>query len=304
MPNIFISYSWDSESHKDWARLFADRLIENGIDTYIDQYDAHPGDRLPHFMEQSIIEADYVLIVCTPNYKKKADSRTGGVGYEGHIISGELFSKGNERKFIPIIRKGDEKTSIPNYLKGKYFIDMREGSQYETQFNDLLMTIKGQRKKPSVRRFTAASNHPVFVQENNPDEPIHILGVITDEVTTPKMDGTLGSALYRIPFRLSRIPSALWRELFIHFWNDPPQWSAMHRFGIASVHGDEIVLDGTTMEEVRDYHRDTLKLCVEEANKAERKHIEDEQRKREQEEIRKKQHNEKVISIADDITFD
>lgn len=181
---------------------------------------------------------------------------------------------------------------------------MRDGPQYETQFNDLLMTIKGQRKKPSVRRFPAESTHKVFVQEKNPDEPIRILGVITDEVTVPKMDGTRGSALYRIPFRLSRIPSALWRELFIHFWNDPPQWSTMHRFGIASVHGDEIILDGTTMEEVRDYHRDTLKLCVEEANKAEHKHIEDEQRKREQEEIRRKQYNEKVISIADDITFD
>lgn len=304
MPNIFISYSWDNELHKNWARLFADRLIKNGIDAYIDQYDARPGDRLPHFMEKSITEADYVLIICTPNYKKKADSRTGGVGYEGHIISGELFSKGNERKFIPIMREGDENSSIPHYLKGKYFVDMRDGPQYETQFNDLLMTIKGQRKKPSVRHSPPESTHEVFVQGKNPDDPIRILGVITDEVTVPKMDGTRGSALYRIPFRLSRIPSALWQELFIHFWNDPPQWSTMHRFGIASVHGDEIILDGTTMEEVRDYHRDTLKLCVEEANKAERKHIEDERRKREQEEIRKKQHNEKVISIADDITFD
>lgn len=47
------------------------------------------------------------------------------------------------------------------------------------------------------------------------DEEIKIIGIITNEVTVPKMDGTLGSALYKIPFKLSRIPSRLWKELFI-----------------------------------------------------------------------------------------
>ncbi len=37
-------------------------------------------------MERSITGSDYVLIVCTPTYKQKADARVGGVGYEGHII--------------------------------------------------------------------------------------------------------------------------------------------------------------------------------------------------------------------------
>ena len=36
----------------------------------------------------------------------------------------------------------------------------------------------------------------------------------------------------------------------------------MHRPGIASVEGDEILLNGTTIEEVRDYHRKTLNLCI------------------------------------------
>ncbi len=37
----------------------------------------------------------------------------------------------------------------------------------------------------------------------------------------------------------------------------------MHRPGIASVVDDEILLNGTTIEEVREYHRETLKLCIE-----------------------------------------
>lgn len=40
----------------------------------------------------------------------------------------------------------------------------------------------------------------------------------------------------------------------------------MHRPGIASIRGDTIVLNGTTMEEVERYHRPTLLLAVGEAN--------------------------------------
>ena len=38
-PTVFISYSWDDEFHKGWVRELADKLIENGIDVYLDQYD-------------------------------------------------------------------------------------------------------------------------------------------------------------------------------------------------------------------------------------------------------------------------
>ncbi|WP_440902930.1 toll/interleukin-1 receptor domain-containing protein (plasmid) [Enterococcus faecium] len=37
---------------REWARELADKLLENGIDAYIDQYDLSLGDRLPQFMEQ------------------------------------------------------------------------------------------------------------------------------------------------------------------------------------------------------------------------------------------------------------
>ncbi len=40
----------------------------------------------------------------------------------------------------------------------------------------------------------------------------------------------------------------------------------MHRPGIASVYGNRVVLDGTTLDEVERYHRDTLKLVVDRAN--------------------------------------
>ena len=41
----------------------------------------------------------------------------------------------------------------------------------------------------------------------------------------------------------------------------------MHRPGIARVYGDKVVLHGTTVDEVEKYHRETLLLAADEANK-------------------------------------
>lgn len=301
MSKVFISYSWEGEDHKDWVRHLADSLLENGIDATLDQYDLTLGDRLPQFMEQSITDADHVLVICTPTYKEKSDARKGGVGYEGHIISGELFSNGNERKFIPIIRKGTAQTAMPASLSGKLGIDLKNGPHYASNFSDLLTTLQGTKTKPPIQITRSTSKPTPDIAE---DDPIHILGIITDQVTLPRMDGTYGSALYKIPFRLSRYPSEIWRELFVRNWNDPPKFTTMHRPGIASVAGDEIILDGTTIEEVRDYHRETLMLCVEKTNKEEQAILNERKRIEEQENLRKDRHYSQVKEIAGGISFD
>lgn len=305
-PKVFISYSWEDNDHKAWVKELADRLISDGIDATVDQYDLQLGDRLPQFMEQSIVQSDYVLIICTPSYKKKSDTRTGGVGYEGHIISGELLSKGNERKFIPIVRKGLVKNVLPICLEGKLAIDLSDTTNYEHNYQDLITTLYGAKKKPSLGikpQYIQSSTGDTAKKAASEEQPISILGIITDEVTVPKMDGTRGSALYKIPFRLSKRPSELWKTLFLQLWSFPPSFSSMHRPGIASVYGNKIILDGTTIEEVRDYHRQTLTLCVSEANKKERQIIEEQRRREELARQKRNQHFDNVNSIADNIKF-
>lgn len=302
-PKVFISYSWEDEEHKDWVRCFTDKLITNGIDATLDQYDLTLGDRLPQFMEQSIKSAAYVLIICTPTYKAKSDSRKGGVGYEGHIISDELFSKSNERKFIPIIRRGTPQTAMPNCLAGKLGIILTDEDN-DTGFTDLLTTLYGEKKKPVLgKKPETISSIKIKTNTESDDEPIHILGIITDKVTVPKMDGTKGSALYQIPFRLSKSPSQLWKDLFIKAWNFPPSFSTMHRPGIASVIGNEIIFNGTTIEEVKKYHRDTLVLCVNVANEQEKKLMDEKRIRDEREEAQKNAHYNTVKSIASEIEF-
>jgi len=40
----------------------------------------------------------------------------------------------------------------------------------------------------------------------------------------------------------------------------------MHRRGIAKIYGDKAILEGTTVDEVEKYHRNTLLLAAEKAN--------------------------------------
>lgn len=106
VPKAFISYSWDDDAHKQWVAKLATQLRSDGVETILDQWHAVPGDQLPEFMEREIRENDYVLIVCTPNYRLKSDQRKGGVGYEGDIMTAEVHTQRNHRKFMPIVARG------------------------------------------------------------------------------------------------------------------------------------------------------------------------------------------------------
>ncbi len=77
----------------------------------------------------------------------------------------------------------------------------------------------------------------------------------------------------------------------------------MHRPGIASVIGNRIILDGTTIDEVKEFHRDTLKLCVNEANKRELRYIALKQQERERKAQQKAEHMNHVSSVIDEIEY-
>lgn len=303
----FISYSWDDDAHKAWARGLAERLRADGIDATVDQWAAVPGDQLPEFMERAIAGTKYVLIICTPRYKSRSERREGGVGYEGDIITGELLQARNHRKFIPILRRGSWRESAPSWLAGKYYIDLSDGPRYESQYQDLLSTLVGSwPAPPPVAARAAPSSPPTSGADSVPAaaEPVRIVGVIADEVGEPRNDGTRGSALYAVPFRLSRRVSAEWAHLFEQVWNRPPRFTIMHRPGIAHARGDRVVLDGTTIEEVQRYHRDTLVLCIKEANRLIAENEANTRRAEKERQRRSEEHKKRIRDLSDEIKFD
>ncbi len=147
-PTAFISYSWESDEHRQWVKALATRLRLDGIDVRLDQWNVVPGDKLPDFMESSIRTCDFVLIICTPGYSERSQRTKGGVRYEGDIITSELYLKQNQRKFIPILKQDDWETAAPNWLAAKYYIDLSDNPYSEHNYQLLLATLKNEFDQP------------------------------------------------------------------------------------------------------------------------------------------------------------
>jgi len=152
---IFISYSWDSESHKEWALKLSNQLEEYfELHITFDQYDLNSFEDKNHFMEKGVFENDIIIMLVTPAYVSKANSRLGGVGIETKMSSArhweESLSEGKSN-IIPILCDGGE---LPNYLKEKCYIDFRDDQKYDFSFSKLIQHINGTSKvsRPSKKR--------------------------------------------------------------------------------------------------------------------------------------------------------
>ncbi len=157
-PKAFVSYSWDSGEHREWVADLGNRLRADGVELLLDEWHVRPGDQLPHFMEEAVRESDFVLVVCTIRYGEKGNARLGGVGYEGHIMTAELFAGGNERKYIPLLREGEWKQAAPSWLLGKAYIDFRGNPYPESSYDKLINTMHDLLPRAPVVRHEATSS--------------------------------------------------------------------------------------------------------------------------------------------------
>lgn len=142
IPKVFVSYSHDSLDHKKWVLDLATRLRNNGIESIIDQWSLGPGDDLPQFMEKNLSGADRILMICTENYVQKANSGSGGVGYEKMIVTADLLRQIDSNKVIPIVRQTGSR-KLPTFLQTKLYIDLSLDDQIEIGFDNLVRSIHG-----------------------------------------------------------------------------------------------------------------------------------------------------------------
>lgn len=145
VPKVFISYSWSGHQHQSMVKDWADRLLADGIDVKIDIYDLREGDDKYAFMESMVTDAtvSHVLIICDSKYKEKADSRNKGVGTETQIISGEIYRKVQQSKFIPIFCELDESNEpiLPAFASARIGIDFSSPEKANKNWEQLLRLL-------------------------------------------------------------------------------------------------------------------------------------------------------------------
>lgn len=151
-PKVFISYSHDSNEHKEWVKSLATLLRNHGVDVTLDQWDLHIGQDLRFFMEHGVTKSKIVLCVCSENYVNKANTGNGGTGYETMIISQDLLSNVNLEYIIPIVRNNTLDRKLPTCLGTKLYIDFSNDSLFYENYRTLLERIYNEdsKKKPPL----------------------------------------------------------------------------------------------------------------------------------------------------------
>ncbi|GAB4364816.1 MAG: hypothetical protein Kow00121_00820 [Elainellaceae cyanobacterium] len=154
-PRVFISYSWDSDKHKNRVLQLANALRQYwGVETDIDQYVKAKAPFTPPqgwdlWMEKRIEWAEFVLIVCTETYMRRfrGDEEPGigrGVTWEGTIIRQHLYNNRlTDTKFIPVVFSSQDLAHVPLILNAhdKYILNNKES------FGNLVYRL---RKQPII----------------------------------------------------------------------------------------------------------------------------------------------------------
>jgi hypothetical protein len=174
-PKVFISYSHDSEEHKAWVLSLATQLVSNGVDVVLDQWDVDLGDDVTAYMERGLTTADRVLIVCTENYVTKANTLKGGVGYERMIITAEVASNLETKKFIPVLRGGSPDV-LPEFLGNRVYVDFRTDDAHYDRLLRALLGIPNARPPIGRSPFERNLQPSAGVRESGTDTPAAMSG--------------------------------------------------------------------------------------------------------------------------------
>lgn len=160
MPKVFISYSHDSQELEYKVKSLADILIQYGVETEIDQYTTNPVQGWPQYMLENILKSDYILCVCTENYKKRFENEEKiGVGlgakFEGKYITQILYTTEYNKKVLPILFTDNE--SIPLALQPYTHYKLYQNGEFEK----LYRYITGQPliKKPQLGSIISLNNN-------------------------------------------------------------------------------------------------------------------------------------------------
>lgn len=184
-PNVFISYSHDSEEHKAWVLKLATNLRSHGVNAILDQWDLRLGGDLRFFMEQGLSQSNLVLCICSESYVQKANGGHGGSGYEAMIMTSALLQNQNLDYIIPIIRNNSLTIKTPTAFGTKLYIDFSSDNDYYVKYTELLERIynEDQKKKPPLGKnpFSDEVSRQIDIQTKISSVKYH----------SPAMDGTV-----------------------------------------------------------------------------------------------------------------
>lgn len=188
MPEItvFISYSHDSDTHRERVLGLSERLRTDGIVTILDQYvNGSPEGGWPRWMLDQLDVANYVLVICTETYYRRfrgheQPGKGKGVDWEGALITQEIYdSRSKTLKFVPVFIDAAVDNWIPEPLRSISYYALTSESEYQSLY-DLLLGQAGVEPGAigTMKRKPRATVQPLNFGGSKVDVPVEISRII------------------------------------------------------------------------------------------------------------------------------
>ncbi len=144
--SIFISYSHDSDEHRERVLGLSERLRADGIETILDRYveRGSPPEGWPRWMLNGLEKATHVLCVCTETYYRRFRGREvpgkgKGVDWEGALMTQSLYDdRSVSTKCIPVLFARTDEPYVPEPLRAQTFYVVDSDASYEALYDALL----------------------------------------------------------------------------------------------------------------------------------------------------------------------
>lgn len=147
-PRVFISYSWDSPEHRLWVESFAQELRKSGIDARLDAW-RDESQSIDDFMMVELERADFVLAICTPDFKRKivenAEGTATASGFE--MGTAAALRRMGGKDVVPVLRAGEWTEAAPSSLLSYRFYDFTQ-ADVSGEFTQLRDRLLGHIRRP------------------------------------------------------------------------------------------------------------------------------------------------------------
>jgi tetratricopeptide (TPR) repeat protein len=176
---VFISYSHDSDEHRERVLALSERLRADGIETLLDQYvNGSPREGWPRWMLDQLDKATHVLVVCTPTYYRRfrgheEPGKGKGVDWEGALIASELYlARSRSLKFVPVFLSAPAEECIPEPLRSTTHYVLTSEAVYQSLY-DFLLQQSGVEPGPvgTLKPKARGKGSPLTFAPSAPDAP-------------------------------------------------------------------------------------------------------------------------------------
>jgi hypothetical protein len=159
-PRVFVTYAHDTPEHKKLVHDFAAFLRAGiGLDVHLDAWYDNVRRDWSLWATENLAEADFILVVASPDYKRRADGTAmphegRGSQFEAAIIRDNLTRdlRRETERVLPVVLPGRSVDEIPAFLNAHSTTRYHVGEFTEAGVADLVAAITGQGQYPMPRR--------------------------------------------------------------------------------------------------------------------------------------------------------